>query len=994
MSISTTSPILTCENMEKKEIYLKAIQALGLTWQKDRVLGYSFEAFPFEANPEAYAINNNEDLLQSFEKQGYLSLPEWLISRLQVIIREALEAFLNSHDLGLDGGEIAIPNKNWRYIHHARAAEPYLKRLLDLGAPLENVEIERQKVPAIYNEYALERTAAFIASWYKNMEAALNWANIKTTPCSISLPKRFDRADYTKETTHEREIITQFVEVIQKRMALIFKYFFLHGSYGTEDFISKSSDIDTYAFVKKEITSSKNALLLAREVLIEAWPYFYSIDPLQHHGIMLAAEQDLLFFPECFFPDTLTEHSQTILGKQGYTYQKRIDEFEKKSIIFSILQNVRWHQTGNTNHFKLEKAFFYKHYINLILLSVPLLLQNNHGYMYKKYAFPKLRKILPKEFMEIIDIASHIRSEKLYAIDITWPHPLSQKVSTEQVAAFHALARTVPTPQIALKTSGTLYVDKVAMVTEHLLSLEGANIGKLDEKWEPNEPCIRTEMGSYTKFRNRIIEYTKNNLTDIDVGFFGAVSSPGISDLDVLFCVKNKEAAKQLNKITQTLQLLHPEGKYILDHSPSFVISKHTAAFLGKIYPIFNSIQWYGHHGDYTQNIAEKEVWKEHLVALAEMSLSYFMRPEIKAIISKTFFARRTLLRGWGLSHSARVLENANFDSTEIIEITKRIKDLRQKWFHLNKKEQREGLDVINDECLLAELEIYRGLKECLPTVIDCTQLGTFNTHHVVGMFSDDVFFVTQWSKEIAIKEIRKLTLAHKKPFLILPAEIAILLKSYQTSNGPVGDFFRAHFSSRDLTGNPLPNWLNQRLKTMTTILSDLKEWGLLWAGIPQFGTFQGESLEKGAHHSLFENIRGEGLDVIDNYFAKIAGDKEKIDDIRQALNNSKYTHSTTLALRYLEENPISGEAWYLLGVAQNCLADHEQALFSFQKALQNGWSVYWTLRCRFQTNISRGQRSEAQKDYENCMRAAETEDQKREMDDIYNLLTQNSITH
>ena len=94
--------------------------------------------------------------------------------------------------------------------------------------------------------------------------------------------------------------------------------FYFHGSLRTLDYIQGYSDFDSFAIVRKEMVTQAEKLWLFRRKMRSTNNLLFLLDILQHHGVAIITELDLLHFPQAYSPVPVALFDfATALGKSS-----------------------------------------------------------------------------------------------------------------------------------------------------------------------------------------------------------------------------------------------------------------------------------------------------------------------------------------------------------------------------------------------------------------------------------------------------------------------------------------------------------------------------------------------------------------------------------------------------------------------------------------------------------------------------------------------------
>jgi hypothetical protein len=121
---------------------------------------------------------------------------------------------------------------------------------------------------------------------------------------------------YLRDDSEYRARVGELCRFIQWRLSPYLTHAYLHGSLSTEDYARGWSDVDTFIVIKQSVVASSVLLVELRSACFEAWPLFLSICPLQHHGFIVATEQDLSSYPSSYLPPAVIDTALSLLPGQ------------------------------------------------------------------------------------------------------------------------------------------------------------------------------------------------------------------------------------------------------------------------------------------------------------------------------------------------------------------------------------------------------------------------------------------------------------------------------------------------------------------------------------------------------------------------------------------------------------------------------------------------------------------------------------------------------
>lgn len=203
--------------------------------------------------------------------------------------------------------------------------------------------------------------------------------------------------------------------------------YFIHGSYASLDPCGYS-DLDTLVVLKADVVADPGRLLHAARDLRQALRCLYALDPLQHHGHFVVAEQDLSDYPETFFPLVLFNHAVSLRDdRQGdiLGLTVRDCEFETRAAVWGMCYQLRQRYIESRPPCS---AYERKLYLSWIMLLPALYLQATGRPCYKRESFELARpEFGDKVWADAVVMASELRSR--------WSNPRNWRLAMRSMIA-------------------------------------------------------------------------------------------------------------------------------------------------------------------------------------------------------------------------------------------------------------------------------------------------------------------------------------------------------------------------------------------------------------------------------------------------------------------------------------------------------------------------------------------------------------------------------
>jgi len=234
----------------------------------------------------------------------------------------------------------------------------------------------------------------------------------------------FEREKYLKRDAEYLRPLVELCDFVNLRLKDFVSHFFLHGSMATMDYSKGWSDLDTFVVVNNSTLQDPGALTELRRLSFQAHEFLYRIDPLQHHGLIFAAETDLRAYPSCYMPPEVFEYAVSLLeGKSKIEFhlrdaQAQINQYFRQSM--NLFFDAK--DTGIFKRYAYKGEYLQDRYRNAsnamyqmkcflgYTVNLPsYFLQARGEPSYKRESFERCRPLFSKESWDIIDKASRAR---------------------------------------------------------------------------------------------------------------------------------------------------------------------------------------------------------------------------------------------------------------------------------------------------------------------------------------------------------------------------------------------------------------------------------------------------------------------------------------------------------------------------------------------------------------------------------------------------------
>lgn len=643
-------------------------------------------------NAAELAFRNPRDALLEFINRRIPVAPEALASEIQRMLGGVLYAWLNRE---------GSPSQAAEYIGtllYATDFEPQEStRLADSWmrvARLDDDDLVSQLLGPSYR-------------WWQRYLGSLSLATDEGR--EVRAKHRFDEHRYQEP---DLEPVLDFAHRVRERLGGYCCEFVIHGSLSDLQ-RTPYSDLDTWMVVNWSTLDSAEALLSLRCEVRELCEIVRRFDPLQHHGIFVAAEPDLLAYREARFPLLLLDTATSLLDRNTLSVRCAEDSLDRAYSLAAMAARVLGVTAIPTDPYNV------KMFTSWLMLLPTMVHQFTTGYCYKPDSFELVRSEFSPLAWSAVEAAGQVRQR--------WG---------EQDAR-----------QLVLSIDPHLCDGSQALANEILQKLDSSDIH--DSIWEridlgsrhdellTCDPPIYYSRAEFDAVCTRAIGELSAVEGVQSVWTFGSVASPteGISDLDLLVVLDADsadspvgiEALKRV-RATEDLSDGGPSRalcRYIRCHSAVTFGKADATALKGFWLPAPSKVAG-------TSQVAldvplEEDVERQmHTILLFKEGFFQLLKM-LELIRKPRLYLRLALLRAYTVVHDIRIARRWHGIEDENLDLYERLsQDLRNTWFTVPHRERNQFLDQLLSSGVVAlhrlVNEIARQLVE--EGVIDLTPLG------------------------------------------------------------------------------------------------------------------------------------------------------------------------------------------------------------------------------------------------------------------------------
>jgi hypothetical protein len=797
------------------------LDSARLRWTGAGAIVYPGEHVDFFCVPRCPAADPHSDDAAAARLQP-------LAQELRSAMRGLCEIFVNQHDRGLDGRPLrrdeGIRATDLRLDFCVHAA----RQLIESGVAGLQGFAERAQSLTVREAQVIstQDCATFIAEFYAALPDAVDRMHPRRVRAAYALPAPARLEDWRDVPAPARSALEEFSHVARERLGWAFRWIVLHGSYATSDYAAGYSDVDTFGVLHASVARDAAALQALRAESVSAWCALRRADPLQHHGVMLAAEQDLAAYLPVMFPLQILAYARTLHGEAGSIIeaQEAPNDFLGRSIALRARQFFRWCLIEEPH---IASRFMLKFVTSTAMLVPAFRLQLTGVYRYKRDTFAPFGEIVGDALYAPIEAASRLRRSGL--ADSRHRLPAAASSLDELLRQQEAVNAEAPEPR-ALAILGADWIERMALLAERALVVDEVKRGQpLDEAcaaasaWR--EEPVAIEAGAYDAY----LEQARSSL---GAGFallqYGG-SSPvaGISDVDTLVVAGAQADLKALSAWRAQAQSdsVAPDG-------PSMIVPLTLLAQIELLYPVSNLAQV-----DPRSAPGAADRRQAAGLAVAETTLSYVLRFTLTSWLRASFPVRQWLSKLNSLCHALARMEACGYARPEWLEFAAQVVQLRRLWFGQDDAARKRALYRLARRAIEIELTLVDEIRLFLRRMVVPVGASVDDgAQRVLGVWANDTVFVSDWTPLAALQQMLAGSRATGRLLVVLPVEILWLLTYYRQQGGFLAEMLASRLAiaapALPLIVAPI---VEGRRRLVESHYAFLREQGADWGGLPHW---------------------------------------------------------------------------------------------------------------------------------------------------------------
>ncbi len=298
----------------------------------------------------------------------------------------------------------------------------------------------------------------------------------------------------------------------------------------------------------------------------------------------------------------------------------------------------------------------------------------------------------------------------------------------------------------------------------------------------------------YIKSINHIVRKYSKIKDLVSIYNWGSISTPGISDIDLVFVFKSDP--DKLPLLRRSFYFLNSKTRYLVRH-PFIFIDEHSFQNVRYVYPVSDLKLLYGNDIK-IRSLSAKEEYYSKIALLNDIIIRHYPRDFMEQSVNKKINIRDNLLRLNSLKYSINILEEITKKNTKLRNTLNIIKDLRSDWFKSdNFNSKFEMVALLNKNSIDLTMEIVdrfniflkeSGLVKADPgkKYIKITYRGKKNR----------TIFIKDWNKEKSLKEMYGIINNGKRFHSVLPIGLSGQLIEYSKYGGLISEFISKNISS------------------------------------------------------------------------------------------------------------------------------------------------------------------------------------------------------
>ena len=269
---------------------------------------------------------------------------------------------------------------------------------------------------------------------------------------------------------------------------------------------------------------------------------------------------------------------------------------------------------------------------------------------------------------------------------------------------------------------------------------------------------------------------------------FGQVKAPGISDIDLIFVLKN--GAKLPRFLRKTA--LDSSFGYILVH-PFFIVPEDFMENIAYIYPNSDLNLIYGKEID-IKKLSKSELELVYQYLINDVVLRHFPSDYLNVILSKGISLRLSLLRLNALHHSLDIFRKiSGVKKREWAKISDDVSNLREEWFETSLNTAKSRIVELLKMAVYVSLDFVNEYSKFF-----CNKIPESKQSNLLFKgIQNRISFVDDWCAEDSLSEMIGHYNKYKNVYSVLPKALSWQLCAYSSAKGPLSEYIGKRLSAK-----------------------------------------------------------------------------------------------------------------------------------------------------------------------------------------------------
>jgi len=297
---------------------------------------------------------------------------------------------------------------------------------------------------------------------------------------------------------------------------------------------------------------------------------------------------------------------------------------------------------------------------------------------------------------------------------------------------------------------------------------------------------VKMSVKDYENVYKNIRSLCSQNKGVLSVYTFGEAEVPGISDIDLIFVLKDNSSLPRFLK----KNCLDSASNYILFH-PFFIVPEDFMENIAYIYPNSRLNLIYGKKIR-IKKLSKKDLNLVYMQLINDVILRHYPSDFLNVLISKRINTRMCLLRLNSLHHTFNLFERiSGIKKRKWAKISDDVKELREKWFDLPDKAAKSNLIGLLKTAVYVSLDFVDVYSKFLESKSPKMKVDSLLFKGIKNRIS----FVNEWNAADSLSEMIGHYSKHKNFYSVLPMILSWQLCAYSFAKGALSSYIRKRLS-------------------------------------------------------------------------------------------------------------------------------------------------------------------------------------------------------